>query len=264
MQIQRCPSTVTVRVSWARGSTYEEYYYWRRCAATNNPSLKTGRGGPRLSFGLKEADLESAQLEFPEHDVEKLLPRFIEVNNDKDGGKAASKNPLKWLKGFLKNQKGGKDNGKNGAVAESGHKRDLSKLPVLTLEYGKKDLECEDPIWKIGKKYFQDDEHIEEMRNMSQQPKASAHQWLCKLVDCEWNTDAAFEEFGAGDLFYCDNETVEGVRAFECRDAVRRESEKVKNLSSVSKSRKKMLSRRNLYNHRNLNIKGSIASGQMI
>jgi hypothetical protein len=96
------------------------------------------------------------------------------------------------------------------------------------LKYNKKDEEHEDPIWKVGsKKQLGDDEEIEEMRNMPKQPKASAHEWLCKLVDCEWNTDAALEEFGAGDLFCCDDGTVEGANLFWRRDAEKRESEKV-------------------------------------
>lgn len=67
------------------------------------------------------------------------------------------------------------------------------------------------------------------MRNMPKQSKASAHQLLCEIVGREWNTDAAFEEFGDGDLFYCDSSdgTVEGAITFNRRYAEQRESEKV-------------------------------------
>jgi hypothetical protein len=182
----------------------------------------SNRGGVArpLSFGLTKEDIVAAQSEFPQHEVEKLLPRFVAVNEKMDGGVKASKNPLKWLKGFLKTQKGGK------GVSEFGHSaaRNLSKLPKLVMKESQKD-EDEPPYWKVGSKRFEDDEHIEEMRNMPLQARSSADQWLCKLIGREWNTDAAFEEFGDGDLFYCDNAegTVEGVTAYETR----RESEKV-------------------------------------
>jgi hypothetical protein len=102
--------------------------------------------------------------------------------------------------------------------------RDTSKGPKLTCK-AKPD---EDPTWKIGKKDFADDEHIETIRNMPLQSRASADQWLCKEIGFEWNTDAAFTELGDGDLFYCNADgTVEGVSAYERRTAEQRESEKI-------------------------------------
>jgi ParB-like nuclease domain len=71
-------------------------------APNQTTTLHSSAGATRrLSFGLKEEDIEAAQKEFPQHDVESLLPRFVEVNEQRDGGVAASKSPLKWLKGFL-------------------------------------------------------------------------------------------------------------------------------------------------------------------
>lgn len=184
-----------------------------------NSSLASAPEGPRrLSFGLTEADIVAAQSEYPQHDVEGLLPRFVAVNEQKDGGVAASKNPLKWLKGFLKHQKSkaGKQTAPNGTAVAAKAPR---VLPKLTVKYSKKDQNFEDPHWKIGGKSFYD-EHMDAMRAMPLQSKASAHEWLRELIGFEWDTEAALDvdsEFG---LFLCyDNDMVEGVECYYAREA---------------------------------------------
>jgi hypothetical protein len=223
MRIQRCPSTVQSKVG--PSPTLRHTTGGTDVPLQTNQASRPGGQRRRLSFGLTEEDIVAAQAEYPQHDVEKLLPRYLDVNEKLDGGVKAGKNPLKWLKGFLKTQRGGK------GVSESRHSastRDLSKLPKLVMKESKKD-EDEPPYWKVGSKRFEDDEHIEEMRNMPKQSKASAHQLLCEIVGREWNTEAAFAEFG-GDLFYWDSsdDTVEDATAFNRRYAEQRESEKVK------------------------------------
>ncbi len=186
-----------------------------------NQASRPGGEARRLSFGLTEEDTEAAQSEFPQHDVQKLLPKFVAVNEKMDGGVKASKNPLKWLRGFLKTERVGKS-----SVCQNSDtvRRDTSKGPKLRCKV----KPSEDPTWKIGKEEFADDEHLETIRNMPLQSRASADQWLCDAIGFDWNTDAAFAEFGDGDLFYCNVDgTVEGVTSAERRSAEQRETEKI-------------------------------------
>lgn len=201
-----------------------------------NSRLASGPEGPRhLSFGLTEADIEAAQLEFPQHDVEKLLSRFVEVNEKMDGGVKASKNPLKWLKGFLKTQKGSKAASNQTASSASTTTAPTAStvpavprvLPKLTVKYSKDDDNMEDPRWKIGGKSFYDNEHIDEMRDMPLQSRESAHEWLSKLVGFEWDTEAAIDdEFALFEAYDKDN-MVQGIN--RCY-IIEEESEKVKDI----------------------------------
>jgi hypothetical protein len=59
---------------------------------------------------------------------------------------------------------------------------------------------------------------------------------LSKIVGREWNTTAAFEQFGCGDVFYCEGDTVEGCSAYESRqysDKVKASVEAVTNVTKI-------------------------------